>query len=74
MTALMCAARDGRLDVVQLLVDSGAQVEQEDSRGWTVSSFFFFLKSGIAHAFSKSKTTVAGFKKISLLVCGDYYD
>ncbi|PVD24361.1 hypothetical protein C0Q70_14842 [Pomacea canaliculata] len=39
MTALMCAARDGRLDVVQLLVDSGAQVEQEDSRGWTALSW-----------------------------------
>lgn len=51
MTALMCAARDGRLDVVQLLVDSGAQVEQEDSRGWTVSSFFFFFEEWYSTCF-----------------------
>ena len=37
MTPLMYAAREGRLEIVQLLLDNGAEIDRQDTRGWTVS-------------------------------------
>ena len=42
MTPLMYAAREGRLEIVQLLLDSGAEIDRQDTRGWTVSHSFTF--------------------------------
>ena len=42
-TALMYAAREGRSTVIRQLVESGASVNKQNNRGWTVSCFFFVL-------------------------------
>ena len=31
MTALMCAARNGRADIIKLLIDAGAAIEAKNS-------------------------------------------
>lgn len=37
MTPLIYAAREGREEVVTKLLDAGANINKQDSRGWTVS-------------------------------------
>lgn len=37
MSPLMCAARVGHSQVIERLVKAGANVDKQDSRGWTVS-------------------------------------
>jgi ankyrin repeat protein len=50
MTPLIYAAREGRVDVIAMLVEYGADVDKQDSRGYTVS--FIAINWKISSTFS----------------------
>ena len=39
MTPLMYASQNGRPELVRLLISKGADMNKQDTRGWTVGSF-----------------------------------
>ena len=41
MSPLMYAAREGRSQVIERLVSAGANVDKQDTRGWTVYIILF---------------------------------
>ena len=41
MSPLMYACREGRVKVVSKLLDNNANINKQDSRGWTVSGGMF---------------------------------
>ena len=43
MSPLMYAAREGRSQVIERLVSAGANVDKQDTRGWTVYHFIQYF-------------------------------